>query len=103
MKVLCAIALFAVIVFAAGCQPGKNGSSASSGGAGGRGPAAKPVFKPAADTELAKLHVNEAGLIPILEYHRIRKGRTTYDRSPEEFRKDLERPTTEGYRPAALR
>ena len=45
---------------------------------------------------------NEAGLIPILEYHRITKKPTRYDRTAADFRKDLERLHREHYRPVAL-
>ncbi len=45
---------------------------------------------------------NEAGLIPILEYHRITPKPSPYDRSAAQFRGDLERLYREGYRPIAL-
>jgi peptidoglycan/xylan/chitin deacetylase (PgdA/CDA1 family) len=45
---------------------------------------------------------NEAGLIPVLEYHRIVKKAGIYDRSPAAFRKDLDRLYKERYRPVAL-
>jgi peptidoglycan/xylan/chitin deacetylase (PgdA/CDA1 family) len=45
---------------------------------------------------------NEAGLIPVLEYHRITMKPTRYDRTAADFRKDLERLYKEGYRPVAL-
>ena len=52
--------------------------------------------------QLKSLRVNEAGVVPILEYHAIGNGRTTMDRSPEKFRADLERLYQEGYRPCLL-
>ncbi|MBC8142061.1 MAG: polysaccharide deacetylase family protein [Armatimonadetes bacterium] len=45
---------------------------------------------------------NEAGLVPILEYHRITKKPTRYDRTAADFREDLERLRREHYRPVAL-
>lgn len=45
---------------------------------------------------------NEAGLVPILEYHRITKKPTRYDRTAADFRNDLERLRREHYRPVAL-
>ena len=64
-------------------------------------PAAAPVTV-ASDADLAKTGVNEAGQVPILEYHNIRVWKTAYDRTPQDFRNDLERLYREGYRPIAL-
>ena len=53
--------------------------------------------------ELARLHVNESGRIPILEYHDIKEGHKRLFRSPQAFRHDLERLYAENYRPISLR
>lgn len=47
-------------------------------------------------------HVNEAGRIPVLMYHRIAASDSVYDRSAEAFASDLERLHAEGYRPISL-
>lgn len=46
--------------------------------------------------------MNDAGDVPILEYHNIGPGRTAYDRSPAAFRADLARLYAERYRPVSL-
>lgn len=66
-----------------------------------------PDPSPAAATVTAKpvtsRPANEAGLIPVLEYHRVIAVRPSrYDRSAAAFRKDLDRLYREGYRPVAL-
>ncbi len=53
--------------------------------------------------ELASIHPNEAGVIPILEYHHIDNGRTTYSRTAAKFQGDLERLYRENYRPISLK
>lgn len=63
--------------------------------------APKPAALP--ETELAKVKPNEAGVIPILEYHDISNGRNTMCRSAEAFRRDLERLYKENYRPVSLK
>ena len=78
-------------------------------------PASRPVVQnaPAAptynDMQLKELHVNEAGRVPILEYHEVGPnpsgaGRATrmMHRSVEEFQGDLQRLYEEGYRPVNL-
>jgi peptidoglycan/xylan/chitin deacetylase (PgdA/CDA1 family) len=55
------------------------------------------------DAELARAGVNEAGLVPILEYHNIKPGKAITFRTPGQFRSDLQRLYTEGYRPVSLR
>lgn len=53
--------------------------------------------------QLAKLRVNEAGVVPILEYHTFGESKTTMDRAPKLFRRDLERLWNEGYRPISMK
>jgi len=60
--------------------------------------------------ELTRLHVNEGGLIPILEYHEIgtppaHAGRATRRmyRETDAFQRDLARLYAENYRPISLR
>ncbi len=61
--------------------------------------------QPAASTlaECATAHVNEAGVIPILEYHDVLGAEKSMCRSVAHFRADLKRLYAEGYRPASLR
>lgn len=74
-------------------------ASADTAGPGEGTPAAAQASRPAATFDVP---ANEAGLIPVLEYHRIVQKAGIYDRSPAAFRKDLERLYKEGYRPVAL-
>jgi peptidoglycan/xylan/chitin deacetylase (PgdA/CDA1 family) len=71
-------------------------------------PPPHPVVLPS-DEEMARAGVNEAGLVPILEYHEIGAA-PRYDsatkrmyRSEERFRHDLERLYDDGYRPITMR
>jgi peptidoglycan/xylan/chitin deacetylase (PgdA/CDA1 family) len=65
-------------------------------------PAAPPKDPDVAAKPVTSRPPNEAGLIPILEYHRITPKPGRYDRSVSQFRNDLERLYREGYRPVAL-
>ncbi|MGI5284049.1 polysaccharide deacetylase family protein [Nonomuraea polychroma] len=62
--------------------------------------AAKVVDKAAKAKAAAKVKANELGQIPVLMFHRvIEKPATTDDRTPQQFRADLERLVKEGYVP----
>jgi peptidoglycan/xylan/chitin deacetylase (PgdA/CDA1 family) len=62
--------------------------------------AAKVVDKAAKARAAAKVKANELGQIPVLMFHRvIEKPATTDDRTPQQFRADLERLVKEGYVP----
>ena len=52
--------------------------------------------------QLRNLHVNEAGLVPVLMYHNITKKERYLGRSVEHFRHDLDRLYSEGYRPVSI-
>ena len=52
--------------------------------------------------ELKKFQPNEAGVVPILEYHAIDNGASSMSRSAAQFRRDLQRLYNEGYRPVSL-
>ncbi|OLT20503.1 hypothetical protein BJF78_35260 [Pseudonocardia sp. CNS-139] len=48
----------------------------------------------------ADVHANELGTIPVLMYHRLVAVTTSvYDRTPDDFRAELERLAREGYVP----
>ena len=51
---------------------------------------------------LRKIHANEVGLVPILEYHGIVSKECWLGRSRANFTKDLNRLYKEGYRPISL-
>ncbi len=53
--------------------------------------------------ELQKAKVNEAGVIPILEYHDVLPKERSMVRSVDNFKHDLQRLYEEGYRPVLLR
>ena len=74
-------------------------------------PSAKPITAPVKHPVLPKIspaelltqfHVNEAGVVPILEYHTFGESESVMDRSPKAFRHDLERLWREGYCPVSL-
>jgi peptidoglycan/xylan/chitin deacetylase (PgdA/CDA1 family) len=65
----------------------------------------QPIRRPPPSAEeLMKYHVNEGGLIPILEYHDVlpKENPRTFTRSITNFRHDLDRLYEEGYRPVLL-
>lgn len=64
---------------------------------------AAPAAKSLSGTALQRIRPNEAGVIPILEYHDIREGRNSMYRSATAFQRDLERLYRENYRPISLR
>ena len=100
LLVLCAV------IACAGCSNHPGPSPVSAGGPAPGAPVAPPAAKPAPVLtleDLAREKVDESGQVPILEYHNIRVGRTNYDRTPADFRKDLDTLYAEGYRPVALR
>lgn len=58
---------------------------------------------PLSEEKLAQVRANEAGVVPILEYHDITNGRSSMCRSAAAFRRDLERLYKENYRPVLLK
>jgi peptidoglycan/xylan/chitin deacetylase (PgdA/CDA1 family) len=69
-------------------------------GCGGIAPV--PVETPPAPAPVrpADVHANELGAIPVLMYHRLTTSpRSVYDRTPDDFRAELERLAREGYVP----
>lgn len=61
-------------------------------------PAAPPAPPPPPAPE--SVHANELGEVPVLMYHRITPDPSSvYDRTPQEFRAELERLSNEGYTP----
>ena len=67
-------------------------------------PAKKVTHTAAALTtdQLQKAKVNEAGLVPILEYHDVLPKERSMVRSVDNFKHDLQRLYDEGYRPVLL-
>jgi peptidoglycan/xylan/chitin deacetylase (PgdA/CDA1 family) len=62
-------------------------------------PPASPSLTP---DRLRQLHVNEAGLVPVLMYHDITQHERYLGRSVAHFKHDLERLYAEGYRPISI-
>ncbi len=51
----------------------------------------------------AEVGANELGMVPVLMYHRIVEDpASVYDRTPEDFRAELERLFADGYRPITV-
>lgn len=65
-------------------------------------PAAREAPPPPPPPSPASVHANELGKVPVLMYHRItRAPATVYDRTPDDFRAELERLAAEGYVPVS--
>ena len=107
MRYLYAAAALIILGAGAGLGCGGPAPGRASGAAepmsGSQAPPGAKAPPPSGPVDWARAKVDESGLVPILEYHNIRKGRTPYDRSPAQFRKDLEVLYREGYRPVSLR
>ncbi|MEZ5102227.1 MAG: polysaccharide deacetylase family protein [Thermoleophilia bacterium] len=99
-----ALAAAAAAVLAAGCGGG-GGDAAPAGSSTpvDTAPAAPPA-PPALSPEVAARTPNEAGLVPVLMYHRIVAvdDGNPYSRSIEQFRADLDRLWREGFVPVKL-
>lgn len=92
-----AAAVLSVSLFS-GCAGGRE--QPASTGAEVAGEADAPKEAPPVD--LAEVRPNEAGQVPILEYHDITEQESRWGRSRERFRSDLERLYKEGYRPISI-
>jgi peptidoglycan/xylan/chitin deacetylase (PgdA/CDA1 family) len=83
---LCVAAACALLLLVAGCATNPPAPEETP-------PAPVPV-RP------ADVHANELGVIPVLMYHRLVADPTSvYDRTPDDFRAELERLAREGYVP----
>lgn len=59
-----------------------------------------PAPQPAPPPSPASVHANELGKVPVLMYHRITSApASVYDRTPQDFRAELERLAAEQYVP----
>ncbi len=75
-------------------EPGRNGALTPSDGAEGESGSVDP----------AEVGANELGVVPVLMYHRIMENPGGVDdRTPEDFRTELERLAREGYVPVTAR
>ncbi|QXE36486.1 polysaccharide deacetylase family protein [Streptomyces sp. GMY02] len=89
---LCALAGAALLV--SGCSSGS-----SSAGEGAASHAASPVA-----VDPAKVGADELGQVPVLMYHQLTaKPASVYDRTPADFRAELERLAREKYVPVTAR
>lgn len=86
-------------LLATGCSAG------SSPDTGGRPAAVSPaVASPVSAKSMAELGVNELGQVPVLMYHQLtEKPASVYDRTPADFRAELERLAREKYVPVTAR
>ncbi|MFD5029556.1 polysaccharide deacetylase family protein [Streptomyces sp. NPDC058220] len=93
---LCALAGAALL--ASGCSPG------SSPSAGEGQAAASAAASPAAAKDPAEVGADELGQVPVLMYHQLTaKPASVYDRTPADFRAELERLAREKYVPVTAR
>lgn len=91
-----ATALAVLLLSLAACGVGSGGSKPKA--AGTTAPAKAPIVDP------ASVKANELGEVPVMMYHRLTatpKGE--YDRTPADFRAELERLYASGYRPVLAR
>jgi peptidoglycan/xylan/chitin deacetylase (PgdA/CDA1 family) len=100
---LTALVAFAVVVSACGSTSGQAGGRQQQQAAA---PAARAAASLAPSTTTspppspAQVHANELGEVPVLMYHRIVPApKSVYDRTPADFRAELERLATENYVP----
>jgi peptidoglycan/xylan/chitin deacetylase (PgdA/CDA1 family) len=96
-KITAVAAAAAAVALAAGaCSGSPDGTRA--GDAAAYRPAAGAAARPPVDP--AKVRANELGRVPVLMYHQIvPKPTTVYDRTPADFRAELDRLAREGYVP----
>ncbi|MET8295345.1 polysaccharide deacetylase family protein [Streptomyces sp. NPDC005180] len=88
----------AAALLATGCSTG------SPSAAGEPRAAAPPVASPVTAKNPAEVGANELGLVPVLMYHQLtEKPASVYDRTPADFRAELERLAREGYVPVTAR
>jgi hypothetical protein len=86
-----------------GCHRGAASNSAIDAAALTPTQKPKPTRAPVSTEELQKAKVNEAGVVPILEYHDVLPKERSMVRSIDNFKHDLQRLYDEGYRPVLLR
>ncbi|MFI6792482.1 polysaccharide deacetylase family protein [Nonomuraea sp. NPDC050383] len=97
LRVLSGVGLAAVVVIAGGC--GSEPAPTSSSGKADTAAQTKQT-RAAKVAAAAKVKANELGQVPVLMFHRvIQNPTTTDDRTPEQFRSDLERLAADGYVP----
>ncbi|MFE2034214.1 polysaccharide deacetylase family protein [Streptomyces scopuliridis] len=94
---LCALAGAALL--ASGCSPG---SSPTDGGR--QAAASAAAASPVAAKDPAEVGADELGQVPVLMYHQLtEKPASVYDRTPADFRAELERLAREKYVPVTAR
>ncbi|GAA0315566.1 polysaccharide deacetylase family protein [Streptomyces polychromogenes] len=89
----------AAALLTAGCAPGPSTAT------GQPRPAASPAAAaPVVAKDPAAVGANELGQVPVLMYHQLtEKPASVYDRTPADFRAELERLAREGYVPVTAR
>lgn len=90
--------LLAVVIALSACQSESPPSAAKE-----QGPVPATTAKPPA-VDPASVKANELGVVPVLMYHRLTTTpRGEYDRTPDDFRAELQRLYDSGYRPVLAR
>lgn len=94
----------AALFGASGCTKTPPEAPANASEAGGKPAAAAKTARVEQLTaaQMAESKPNEAGVVPILEYHDVVEKEASMRRSTANFRHDLERLYKEGYRPVSL-
>ncbi|KIF04857.1 xylanase [Streptomyces sp. RSD-27] len=88
----------AAALLATGCSPGPSPA------AGQPRAASSPAAAPVAVKNPAEVGANELGQVPVLMYHQLtEKPASVYDRTPADFRAELERLAREDYVPVTAR
>jgi len=94
MALLLLIVVFVPLALAA-CGSGKSPSTTSTAT-----PATSSVMTP---EKARALHANELGEVPVLMYHLISHTNSQFNRTPDEFRKDIADLMADGYYPVNVR
>ncbi|MEU9037206.1 polysaccharide deacetylase family protein [Streptomyces sp. NPDC048352] len=90
----------AALLATTGCSTGSSPAAAGGRPAAATAAAASPV----AAKDPAVVGANELGQVPVLMYHQLtEKPASVYDRTPADFRAELERLAREGYVPVTAR
>ncbi|MFI6510673.1 polysaccharide deacetylase family protein [Streptosporangium sp. NPDC050855] len=114
------VTMAVVVLLTLPTPPARPGASASGGPTRGPSQPPQPSASPTPDPSLPsaelpppitaspefarQVKANEAGMVPILMYHRITHRRlASIDRTPDQVRKELERLARDGYVPVTAR
>jgi peptidoglycan/xylan/chitin deacetylase (PgdA/CDA1 family) len=93
------------VLLLAGCSvAGPSSSAPPDGGPDGSPAAAGQAGRTPTETDPAAVKADELGAVPVLMYHQlVAEPKSVYDRTPQDFRAELERLAQEEYVPVTAR